>query len=83
MTRLNSNPGHVQCLQLIHCELQLVLGMLPLTVCNKTLSTCLKDDPEIVFVMANLDYKKEKFASTIEKYKIAKQIMGDLPMFMF
>ncbi|KAL7518916.1 hypothetical protein ACHAWX_004094 [Stephanocyclus meneghinianus] len=81
MSGSSSLSAHSQRLRLLHAQSQLELGML--TACNKTLSKCIEDDPETVIAMATRDYKEGKFASAIEKYKIARQIMGDVPMLMY
>lgn len=52
------------------------------TVCNKTFFNSLKDDPETIIAITNLDCKEEMFASAIEKYKIERQIMGNSPMLL-
>jgi tetratricopeptide repeat protein 30 len=76
-----TSPEHSQRLRLLLTESQMKLGML--SSCNKTLSKCVEDDPATVLAMAAVDFADNKFANALDKYKIAKEMMGDAPMLLY
>ena len=77
----STSPEHSQRLRLLYAQSQMELGLL--SSCNKTLSKCNEDDPATIIAMAASCYKEEKIGSALEKYKIAKQMMGDVPMVLY
>ena len=78
---LGKNSEHSQSLRLLLAQSEMELDMLP--QCKKTLSKCSEDEPAIIIALAVADYNDEKFSSAVEKFKIARQMMGDTPMLLY
>jgi tetratricopeptide repeat protein 30 len=75
------SPQHTQRLRLLCAQSQMELGLL--SASNNTLSKCADDDPATIIAMAAVDYTEGKYTSALEKYKIAKQMTGDVPMILY
>ncbi len=75
-TRVTSS---VQSQRMRLLQAQAELGQDNLQSCRSTLSQCLEDDPETIIAMATVDFKEGHFAKAAEKYKIARQVMGNNP----
>ena len=76
-----TSPEHLQRLRLLYAQSQMELGLL--SPCIKTLSKSNEDDLATIIAMAAACYKEGKFESAHEKYKIAKQMMGDVPIVLY
>lgn len=72
---------NLQRLRILHSATSMELGLM--TACRKTLSKCDEDDPNTIIAMAQVDYNENKFANALEKFKIAKLMMGNLPMLTY
>ncbi|KAL7463985.1 hypothetical protein ACHAXS_004334 [Conticribra weissflogii] len=75
-TRVTSS---VQSQRMRLLQAQAELGQDNLQSCRSTLSQCLEDDPETIIAMVTVDFKEGHFAKAAEKYKIARQVMGNNP----
>ena len=65
---------NLQRLRILHSYTSMELGLM--TACRKTLSKCDENDPATIIAMAQVDYNEKKFANALDKFKIAKLMMG-------
>ena len=72
-----ASSSYSQRMRLLQAHAELEQGML--SACKTTLSQCLEDDPETILSLAAVDFRERKFANALEKYRIAKQVMGNQP----
>lgn len=78
---ITSSSSHSQRWLLLKAQAELEEGLL--SASSSTLARCMEDDPETILSLATVEYRAGKYSNALEKYRIAKEIMGKLPMLSY